>query len=92
MFNLEKGLQAFENQNYSETLLLLKPLAEQGNSEAQCIIGNLYHLGLGIEKDIKQAIKWYSKSAQQAYPIAINNLNTIYIMENIDIQNNKIAV
>ncbi len=92
MSNLEKGLQAFENKNYSETLALLKPLAEQGNAEAQCIIGNLYHLGLGIEKDIKQAIKWYSKSAQQGYVIAMNNLNTIYIMENIDIQNNKIAV
>jgi TPR repeat protein len=83
MSNLEKGLQAFANQNYSETLALLKPLAEQGNAEAQCIIGNLYHLGLGIDQNIKEAIKWYLKSAQQGYPIAINNFKTICIMENI---------
>jgi TPR repeat protein len=84
MSNLEKGLQAFTNQNYNETLALLKPLADQGNAEAQCIIGNLYHLGLGVEQDIKQAIKWYQESAQQGYIIAFNNLETIYLMENIE--------
>jgi TPR repeat protein len=92
MSNLEKGLSAFANQNYSKTLLLLKPLAKEGNAEAQCIIGNLYHLGLGVEKDIEKAIKWYIKSAQQGYVIAMNNLNTIKIMENININFNQIAV
>jgi hypothetical protein len=32
MSNLEKGLVAFEEKNYQETLTLLKPLAEEGKS------------------------------------------------------------
>lgn len=84
MSNLEKGLLAFEQENYSETLILLKPLAENGHSEAQCILGNIYHLGLGVEPNIKEAIKWYQKSAKQGYLIAQNNLNTIYLMEKIN--------
>jgi TPR repeat protein len=43
MCNLEKGLLAFEQENYSETLTLLTPLAEDGHSEAQCILGNIYY-------------------------------------------------
>ncbi len=85
MSNLEKGLQAFEHKKYGDTLILLKPLAEKGHAEAQCILGNLYHLGLGVEKNIQEAVKWYKKSAQQGYCIAENNLNTIYLMEGKEI-------
>ena len=92
MSNLEKGLQAFEDKNYGETLTLLKPIAEKGHSEAQCIIGNLYHLGLGVERNIQEAIKWYRKSAQQGYSIAENNLNTIYVMGEEGIKTNQIEV
>ena len=69
-------------------LYLLTPFAEQGNSEAQCILGNIYHLGLGVEVDIDKAIKWYIESAKQGYPIAENNLNTIAIVEGINVTYN----
>jgi TPR repeat protein len=84
MSNLEKGLRAFEQKNYTDTLTLLKPLAQKGHSEAQCIIGNIYHLGLGVDRNIEEAIKWYNKAAKQGYSIAENNLNTIYLMEKIE--------
>lgn len=87
MSNLQKGLQAFAQKNYSETLTLLKPLAEDGHSEAQCILGNIYHLGLGVDSNIQEAIKWYQKSAKQGYSIAENNLNTIYLMEEMTSEN-----
>ncbi|MGI0479462.1 tetratricopeptide repeat protein [Geminocystis sp. CENA526] len=83
MSNLEKGLLAFEEKNYQETLILLKPLAEEGNPEAQCILGNIYHLGLGVNPNTQKAVKWYKKSAKQGYLIAKNNLKTIYLMEEI---------
>lgn len=83
MSNLKKGLVAFEQKNYQETLTLLKPLAKEGNPKAQCIIGNIYHLGLGVNHNIQEAIKWYKKSAKQGYLIAENNLKTIYLMEEI---------
>lgn len=56
-------------------------MAEDGHSEAQCILGNIYHLALGVNSNIQEAIKWYQKSAKQGYSIAKNNLNTIYLIE-----------
>ena len=53
-------------------------------------MGNLYHLGLGVERNIEEAIKWYRKSAQQGYRIAENNLKTIYVMEKEAIKANPI--
>ncbi len=79
MSELEKGLAAFNTQDYTQAFTLLKPLAEQGNSECQCIIASMYHLGLGREKMILEAIKWYVKSAEQGYGIASNNLAGIYL-------------
>ncbi|MBD2394192.1 sel1 repeat family protein [Cyanobacterium aponinum FACHB-4101] len=64
MLNLEKVLPAFEEKNYQETLALLKPLAEEGNPEAQCILGNIYHLILGVNHNTQEAIKWYKISAK----------------------------
>jgi len=39
--------------------------AEQGNSLAQVILGELYSKGEGVLQDYKEAVKWYRKSAEQ---------------------------
>ena len=58
MSDMEKGLSAFYSQDYTTALSLLKPLADEGNAEVLCAIANIYHLGLGVEKNILEAIKW----------------------------------
>lgn len=78
MSNLNAGLTAFNTEDYANAFELLKPLAEQGNAEAQCIIGNMYDLGLGLEKNILEAVEWYKKSSEQGYGVASNNLGTIF--------------
>ena len=78
MSNLILGLAAFEVGDYANAFKLLKPLADQGDAEAQCIIGNMYDLGLGLERDILEAIEWYRKSAEQGYGLASNNIGTIF--------------
>ena len=88
MSDLQKGLKAFETQNYPQALQLLKPLAEQNNAQAQCILGNMYHLGLGVERNLEEAIIWYLKSAQQGHAIAANNLGSIYLVGDEGIEKN----
>jgi hypothetical protein len=39
--NLQKGLAAFEAKAHAQAIALLKPLAERGNPEAQCLMGNI---------------------------------------------------
>ena len=82
MSDINQGINAFELLDYPKACELLKPLAEQGNAEAQCIIGNMYHLGLGLERSIAEAINWYTKSADQGYGVASNNLAGIYREKN----------
>lgn len=86
MSNLQQGLAAFETADYPKALKLLKPLAQQGDAEAQCLIGNMHHLGLGAERNIAEAIKWYTKSADQGYAIASNNLAGIYVTGDNDVE------
>ncbi|MCL1470820.1 tetratricopeptide repeat protein [Argonema antarcticum] len=79
MSDLEKGLAAFYDDDYTTALSLLKPLADEGNAEAQCTIANMYHLGLGVERNILEAIEWYVKSSERGYGVASNNLGGIYL-------------
>jgi TPR repeat protein len=74
MLTISEGLSAFESEDYLRAFHILMPIAESGNAEAQCMIANIYHLGLGLEQDISAAVKWYKKSAEQGYGVASNNL------------------
>jgi TPR repeat protein len=82
---LENGIEAFKCGNYIESIELLHPLAEQGNAEAQCILGNIYHMGLGVNVDETKAVEWYQLSAQNGYAIASNNLAGIYLVGQCDV-------
>ena len=44
----------------------LKRLAsEQGDVDAQFYLGEMYYYGQGVKKDSREAVKWYTKAAQQ---------------------------
>jgi TPR repeat protein len=78
MLNRSEGLSAFESRDYLRAFHILMPIAESGEAEAQCLIANMYHLGLGVEQNISQAVEWYSKSAKQGYGVASNNLAGLF--------------
>ncbi len=78
MSNLTSGLAAFEVKNYLDAFKLLKPIADGGDAEAQCVVANMYHLGLGLKRNVLEAVKYYKKSAAQGYGVASNNLGTIF--------------
>jgi TPR repeat protein len=78
--DLNQGIKLFHEQRYEEAFQMLIGLAETGNPEAQCMLGNMYDLGLGREQDLDRAIDWYQKSSRQGYGVASNNLATIYGM------------
>lgn len=51
--------------NYERAHTLLIPPAERGEPWAQLRLGVAYELGVGVEKDFNQAVKWYAKAALQ---------------------------
>ena len=56
----------------------VRKLAEQGDPEAQFALGTLYRDGQGVEKDLKQTIKWWEKAAELGYVDAQFALGNIY--------------
>jgi TPR repeat protein len=41
--------------------------AEQGDAEAQYTLGNNYHFGIGVKKDVVKARRWYLKTAENGH-------------------------
>ncbi len=39
--------------------------AVQGDADAQYKLGMYYESGIGVEKDMSEALNWYNKSANQ---------------------------
>lgn len=54
-------------------------MAKQGHSKAQTVLGMLYQHGLGVEKDIKQALFWLEKAAMQGLREAESYLGHLYL-------------
>lgn len=53
--------------------------AENGDPEAQNVLGTLYYQGKYVEKDEKKALEWLRKAANQNHPVALFNIATSYI-------------
>ena len=66
--NFESGRNAYISGDYDQALKILKPLAENGDPEAQKIMGIMYDYGHGVKKDPQQALQWYIKAAEQGNP------------------------
>lgn len=44
----------------------------------QCVLGNFYETGNGVKKDLKEAIRWYEKSADAGNPLGEASLGALY--------------
>ena len=72
---LSKGLAAYQQQQYEEALILLLPIAEAGNPEAQFRVGEIYDEGgYGVTQDDEAAWAWLHKAALQGHLIALSTL------------------
>lgn len=63
--DFDSAMRAYENKDYSTALKEFTAVAVQGNQEAQLIVGKMYMIGQGVEKDSEQAIKWFKVAAGQ---------------------------
>jgi TPR repeat protein len=75
---LEDGQAAYQKGDYATALQIIRPLAEQGNAEAQRMLGAAFANGQGVPPDLVQAVIWYSEAADQGAPDAQSNLGAMY--------------
>ena len=69
---------AYERKDLALALSLWKPLAAQGNAEAQTLLGAMYWQGEGVERDHKEAARLYLLAAQQGYARAQYDIGFMY--------------
>ncbi|MBN2143302.1 MAG: sel1 repeat family protein [Candidatus Aureabacteria bacterium] len=74
----DSGLKAYSNGDFQKALKEWKPLAEQGDAQAQHNLGVMYGKGKGVQKSDAEAFKWFLKAAEQGYAKAQSNLGVLY--------------
>lgn len=88
---LSQGMDLNKKGKYDESYKIFYDLSTKGMPEAQSLVGKAYHLGLGVEKNAKQAEYWYKLSSSQGYSISTYLLATLY-KENNDIEGYEIYI
>ena len=54
------------------------PAARSGNADAEELIGVMYAMGLGVERDDQRAFEWYLRSAMKGHPGAQSGIGWYY--------------
>ena len=76
--NIAAGEAAYFEEDYATALKHSRPLAKQGNADAQGYLGVMYSNGAGVTQDYKEAVKWYRKASVQGNADAQYSLCTMY--------------
>lgn len=80
---IDNARAAFDERDYANALELLLPLAEDGNAEAQTLIGVMYRTGLLGMPDHDEAALWFESAAQQGHADAYFNLGLMYFQHEL---------
>ena len=74
----QDSYDAMNRGDFKTAYKLWLPLAEQGDPEAQNVLGLMYSKKQGVPQDHKEAVRWYRLSAEQGDALAQYNLGQMY--------------
>ena len=60
-----KAMNALQSNDPESAIKFFKESADQGNADAQYVLGLIYERGWGVEPDINAAVNWLNKAAAQ---------------------------
>lgn len=69
---------AYQSNDFENAMSIAKPLAVEGNADAQYLTGLMYWRGRGINRDDAAAMEWFAKAATQNHSEATNDLGEMY--------------
>ena len=70
-FQINRAKYLIENGEYKQAAIILRPLADKGNAEAQYMASQLFAEGKGVVKSAQQAERYLRLSAQNGYDPAM---------------------
>jgi uncharacterized protein len=75
--DVKSGVEAWGRGDYKSAIKEWRPLAINGDADAQFNLGQAYKLGRGVEVDLAQASDWYRKAAMQGHLQAEDNFGLV---------------
>jgi TPR repeat protein len=75
----ELGLVAYQQERFDQAFDLLQSSAKKGNARAWHLLGTMYQVGVGVEKDEYMAIHWFKKAADAGVVEAQFQLGLMYL-------------
>ena len=75
---IEHARDLMEENRFEEAMQELWPAARSGNADAEELIGVMYAMGLGVERDDVRAFEWYLRSAMKGHPGAQSGVGWYY--------------
>mgnify|MGYP002652127097 FL=1 len=75
---IEEARDLMESGKFEEAKDALWPAARSGNADAEELIGVMYAMGLGVERDDQRAFEWYLRSAMKGHPGAQSGVGWYY--------------
>ncbi|MBW4983165.1 sel1 repeat family protein [Mameliella sp. CS4] len=76
--DLEEARDLMEAGDFPAAMDQFRVLARSGNADAEELIGVMYALGLGVEKDPERAFEWYLRASLKGHPGAQSGLGWYY--------------
>lgn len=65
---IEKARDLMESHQFEAAMQELMPAARSGNADAEELIGVMYAMGLGVERDDRRAFEWYLRASMKGHP------------------------
>ncbi len=75
---IENARDLMEKGKFKDAMQELLPAARSGNAEAEELIGIMYAMGLGVERDDIRAFDWYLRSSLKGHPGAQSGIGWYY--------------
>lgn len=75
---IEQARDLMEQNRFEEAMQALLPAARSGNADAEELIGVMYAMGLGVERDDVRAFEWYLRSSLKGHPGAQSGVGWYY--------------
>lgn len=76
--DIERARDLMEADRFDEAMQELLPAARSGNADAEELVGIMYAMGLGVERDDIRAFDWYLRSAMKGHPGAQSGVGWYY--------------
>lgn len=76
--DIEAARDLMEAGEFEAARVALAPAARSGNADAEELIGVMYAMGLGVERDDVRAFEWYMRASMKGHPGAQSGIGWYY--------------